>query len=945
MYHMQKVKIMSKKTFISLLFLVLINILILSATISAFEENFFASAQYNTINLCQCSNADNTITVRNTNEFNEQVTITIDDSTSETSSRKDLVGLPSTYMVSQDGSAAKWSSVYPKYFSLEAGQTEKVENIITAPCSAKGSYDLHTVIKTELGLEKVITQKVIITECNNILITPVRTKAQGCPCTPLTFELNVKNTGSFVEKYHIGVSENVRRFVTITANPIILEPGKEEKVLIFLNTPCGMHGEHGIEVTVLAEKNKVIKRVGLQAIINPCYDFEITTGNPIHSYENFTRYEFIPYDGVYSFCEKEQNVRIPIKITNNADLPNEYTLSIEGEEWASLEHSSVHNLSKNEFAYVYLSINPYAYTKGLYNFSLHITTGIGNFEKVYNIPLLLEWCYTPLISPEVKKISVNYSTLSTPLTIKNIGNKKGAYQVSINLDWGEITPPLFNLDKNDSLVVNLITYPNNETIEGTYNSVITVKSIDNGVEYKKNLKIILSEKERLGGLFGGLSSYFMYLIVGLVLMLIFIAVMFIITKNGGDEEEKEKDSQKTMKHIAEKEERSAIKEGLPRWIKLSLIAAIVIFAVLIGIYYISSVLTPSEITPQTTEGTVNGTTQAQDTDIHKNKYGISYHEPVNDTDKNETLGLISEPEVNESKINETAPVETAEEYGLKKVFWTQILGWIYLYIWYIISGICIALLLIIILAYTSKNGSEEESEVTAKKVIPKKEKIIVKKEGKNLGWLIAMVIFFSVIIVVLSGYYGYTWYTSKIVAEPFVELPELNETEGINDTITVLNESVDELTINISEEECAMKWPKNTKSEINLSKIFNDPDGDTLIFSSNDPEHLSVDIDETGVASLTPDKDYYGPIDIQFTADDNKGSVISTDVRICIYDEDISSATKLWNLINNYKKYSIIGLGIIIIIIFLIVYNKPIIRFLEEDNAPSQKKQKKQKKK
>ena len=63
-------------------------------------------------------------------------------------------------------SASSWSTLIPFEAVLSPGKSMTLFNHITAPCDAKGEYDLDIAVKGN-DIIKTISQKVNVNQCSN----------------------------------------------------------------------------------------------------------------------------------------------------------------------------------------------------------------------------------------------------------------------------------------------------------------------------------------------------------------------------------------------------------------------------------------------------------------------------------------------------------------------------------------------------------------------------------------------------------------------------------------------------------------------------------------------------------------------------------------------------------------------------------------------------------
>ena len=81
----------------------------------------------------------------------------------------------------------------------------------------------------------------------------------------------------------------------------------------------------------------------------------------------------------------------------------------------------------------------------------------------------------------------------------------------------------------------------------------------------------------------------------------------------------------------------------------------------------------------------------------------------------------------------------------------------------------------------------------------------------------------------------------------------------------------------------AQTWNEDTVKTLNLSSYFSDQDGDNLTFSSTTPANIAIAINQTtGIATLTPNANWYGTNYINFSASDGKNTTQSNQVTLTL---------------------------------------------------------------
>jgi amino acid transporter len=73
------------------------------------------------------------------------------------------------------------------------------------------------------------------------------------------------------------------------------------------------------------------------------------------------------------------------------------------------------------------------------------------------------------------------------------------------------------------------------------------------------------------------------------------------------------------------------------------------------------------------------------------------------------------------------------------------------------------------------------------------------------------------------------------------------------------------------------EWKENTPYQIDLNQYFTDADKDVLSYTSSQPDHVNVKI-ENSLVTLTPEHNWAGEEQIVFTANDKKGGVTDSPI-------------------------------------------------------------------
>jgi len=273
---------------------------------SALQEDFNAYSAKETINACACDLVQDSLFVQNAGQ------------------------ITSTYFLQKGGEAADWSTHAPDAFYLEQGERKEIKNFVNVPCYARGDYELTTKVKTLFDLEKTLTQTVHVDNCANVQLVQKSFTQETCPCSPVTYEFEITNTGQHTESYRINVTP-FDDSASVSDPILVLEPGQSHTVYAFLSLPCDINGQQEFTLNALAEGTGILGELDFNLMIDSCYDFRLE-----------------PEDE-YNICANVPNA-VTVPITNIVDIANRYTLSVEGPMWAYVQNETAFAWGKQQTA-------------------------------------------------------------------------------------------------------------------------------------------------------------------------------------------------------------------------------------------------------------------------------------------------------------------------------------------------------------------------------------------------------------------------------------------------------------------------------------------------------------------------------------------------------------------------------------------------------------------
>lgn len=262
----------------------LLVILLTIVPATALSEDFSLSSTQSTINVCACSYTKVPIRLWNTGD------------------------VTSVYQLSKAGSAASFATFTEHGATLEPGQSKEVTMFVRAACGAKGTYDISITATTIFEKEATLNQRVSVQACNNLNLVP-RTPLtkSACPCTPVEYTFMLRNDGVHPETYTVTVDPS--EHVSIGSSRVIVAPGEEIPIVVFINKPCGVYGEFDYTLRVVGERAGWVSQIQLELNVNACYNYQVLVTPSI------------------SMCKAEgKTAHIPLTIQNTARIKNTYDI-------------------------------------------------------------------------------------------------------------------------------------------------------------------------------------------------------------------------------------------------------------------------------------------------------------------------------------------------------------------------------------------------------------------------------------------------------------------------------------------------------------------------------------------------------------------------------------------------------------------------------------------
>jgi PGF-pre-PGF domain-containing protein len=488
--------------------LILFLFLVICSTFALAEiENFKVFTSKNSI-AYECSVTADSIVVQNTGDID------------------------SGYFVTFRGEASKFATVEPLSFVLDAGQSQDIDIYYNIPCDFTGSYDLEVIITTVLNLQKIVQKEVTIEKPVNILVQSSINTNQILPCNEANYNFKIINNGSFEEVYSFSFPNPFGKYTTVNANKVVLGAGDSFDLTFNVVPPCNIYGEHTIPLIIKTEKTNLVAKTSAYLSIEQAYDFDFDLGEN-YPYVKNSELTFVDTESssIYSLCSNAKQV-LPFKIKNNADIPNNYAINLDGPEWVDLLNDKLTlDVGSEGFSGVYVNTND---IYGNYNIIISVLSELGAIQKTENLTLSVDNCYEPniLTLDGKKSIVLDYNPVKVPFVIGNKGSKVATYELSLEGEpWLSIEPSLLVVNSGEFGEMYIVSQPSDLVSRGKYKFNIISQVNSDGVVYRDSLKLSLVNMNFFDRVYYGfILPYLMYIILLIVLLLILLLLLLFLLK-------------------------------------------------------------------------------------------------------------------------------------------------------------------------------------------------------------------------------------------------------------------------------------------------------------------------------------------------------------------------------------------------------------------------------
>jgi hypothetical protein len=349
------------------------------------DNGFTLSAVPGTVESCLCATAIDSLTVTNNGQFASSYTL----------SSSELFVTPSEGKL----------ELLPK-----ASKTLQFQ--LQASCDKEWTKPFTITVTDVYGNTQSYTKEFSVKRCQNLEATLATSADQAVgPCTPVTYEVAVKNSGVITETYTVAFGdESTDAAFDKPLQTLTLLPDQTGIAKAVFTPACDVYGALDMVFAVEAKHSDLGAELSHTLTILPDYSYDVT----------FQPVEACAFDVL----------AIPLVVTNDASFTRIFTLTLDEKSIVSLNQQEI-TLAPGASAEVLLQAIPSIDQAGSHTTSVTLTPSVGE-PKTIAVPFTVGNCYAASLNIDVQEdVIACAGSYSYPVILKNTGTKEETLSLSV----------------------------------------------------------------------------------------------------------------------------------------------------------------------------------------------------------------------------------------------------------------------------------------------------------------------------------------------------------------------------------------------------------------------------------------------------------------------------------------------------------------------------------
>lgn len=385
------------------------------------------------------------------------------------------------YQIDVEGQASNWINV-SRTLTLSPNSTSDLTASILAPCNVAGNYEINFVARGKSEYARTNSKaSVSVLSCYDYSISTEKTFYNICEAEKLAIPVKIKNAGTKDNNYRINLDSP--KWVSADMMQIMVAKDSEASFNLIANPPYNINDSFDVNVEVMNELGKVLKKQSLQINVEKCYDVAVSVEKEKDK-----------------MCNALTNT-YSVDIRNTGKFLNNYDILLEAPEWVSISDRKLVLNASQEKALTLDVHPPFNLQPKNYTITVKAVDALSKAEASDAIiidTITIEDCYKPAINTEKESINVARDNSATALfIIENKGTKDANYSIEISgtaTKFSQINPGAITVQASKAQTVYLYIAPPLETQQDNYTLTVTARLKDTTILASKTIKINVLEK-------------------------------------------------------------------------------------------------------------------------------------------------------------------------------------------------------------------------------------------------------------------------------------------------------------------------------------------------------------------------------------------------------------------------------------------------------------------
>ncbi len=358
-------------------------------------------------------------------------------------------------------------------------------------------------------------------------------------CSPASGQITVFNTGDTPSYYELIPQGDAQGWVSFEPESFMLSPGQSQIVNEFFSIPCDAE-DTPLDIVIATEELELVLS---QEII-------IQTPNNIVLTPVVYSKEIMP-------C---QPADFHFILNNPAEFAETYSLKVTGAPKLTALSEEKITLEPHENASISITVHPEDCTvSGDFTPVLSVSTEKSRIAAEIEMYLGINDSDIPEIAPGIEKIRAVVEPQEAQLELTNTGSRTTTYLLRIEgASWITVQPEQVTIDARDTEQIKLVMQPTDATAQASYPVVLTAIVEATGMEYTKEITIVLKNPTFADKLF---AEYLVYTILAIILLIVLVVLIVKGIKAYNSPESKARRAERKAERQRLKQQRIAEKEA------------------------------------------------------------------------------------------------------------------------------------------------------------------------------------------------------------------------------------------------------------------------------------------------------------------------------------------------------------------------------------------------